>query len=136
MLAALRRGVRFRIAIAMAALAVFAFVAPPIAVAFGPTPGTIYCLTHYDQGMGHSHHDHAVADHRAGDLDQTKSSHEEGEHKSHCCGLFCVTALTPEVRGMPAPLLLQPERSSVVAFGFRGRTPEQPFRPPIPRLSF
>jgi hypothetical protein len=136
MLTAFRRGIRFRIAIATAALAVFAFVAPPIAVAFAPNPGTIYCLTHDDHLMGLPHHDHAVVDHGAGNLDQTKSSHEEGEHKHHCCGLFCVTALTPEVRGVPAPPLMQPERLSVVDLGIHSRVPEPHFRPPIPRLSF
>jgi hypothetical protein len=136
MLTAFRRGVRFRIAIAMAAFAVLALVAPPIAVAFVPTPGTVYCLTHDDQGMGLAHNDHAVVHHHSGELDHTKYSHEEGEHKYHCCGLFCVTALIPEVRGVPAPPLMRPERSSVFDLGINSRVPEPHFRPPIPRLSF
>lgn|SRR5581483_11075652 len=135
MLAGFRRGNRFRIAIAMATLAVFAFVAPPAAVAFAPTPGTTYCLTHSDHGMGLAHHDQSIADHHSGASVNSKFSHEEGDRKYNCCGLFCVVALAPEIRGMPAPLLIQLEQSSVTVPGFHSRMPEPHFRPPISRLS-
>jgi hypothetical protein len=118
----------------MATLAVFAFVAPPITLAFA-TPGTVYCLTHDDHGMGLSHQDHAVVPHNSGALDHTKHSHQEGEHKYHCCGLFCVIALAPEAREFLAPLLLRPEHSSISDPGFHSRAPELPFRPPILSLS-
>lgn len=131
MLTAWRRGVQFRIAIAVAALAVSAFVAPPIAVAFAPAPSTVYCLTHDDHVMVVAHEDHARIHDHSGHLDQAKHSHKEGESKKHCCGLFCVTALTPEIRGIPRPLLMEPEQTPLGYSSFHSRAPELPFRPPI-----
>jgi hypothetical protein len=137
MLATLRSGIRFRIAFAMAAFAVFAFVAPPIAVAFAPTEGAVYCLTHNDHAIGHEQVDHAADhEHHPGDLDQVKHSHQGDKHPSHCCGLFCVAALAPEVRQLANPPLEGPQLSAFVVPGFHRRLPELHFRPPISPLSF
>jgi hypothetical protein len=137
MLAALRRGVRFRIAFAMAAFAVFAFVAPAIAVAFAPAERAAHCLTHSDHAIGNEHVDQAADhDHHPGGLDQAKHSHRGDKHPSQCCGLFCVTALAPEIRQLANPPLEGSQLSSLVVSSFHRRLPELPFRPPISLLSF
>ena len=135
MLVALTKGIRFRVAMAMAAFAVFAFVAPPIAVAIAPTEHAIYCLTHDDHAIGRVLHDHATGHHDPGDLDRVKHSKDGGKQASHCCGLFCVTALAPEIRQESNPPILNPEQSSGIEPSFHSRSPELPFRPPIARLS-
>lgn len=135
MLAGLRRGVRFRIATAMAAIAVSAFVAPPVAVAFAPAKEAMYCLTHNDHAIGHEHQDHA-ADHHPGESDREKHSDDSGDHKSHCCGVFCVTALTPELRQLVQPLSFGTPLFSAIEPYFHSRTPQLLYRPPILRLSF
>jgi hypothetical protein len=136
MLVALTKGFRFRIAIAMAAAAVFAFVAPPIAVAFDPTEHAIYCLTHTDHAIGPAYVDH-TADHKhaSGGHDHAKHSHQSDKHPSHCCGLFCVTALAPEIRQEWNAPILGPEPSSAIEPSFHSRSPELPYRPPISPLS-
>jgi hypothetical protein len=135
MLTALTRGVLFRAAIWVAAVAVLAFVAPPIAVAFAPAKNAVYCLTHDDHAIGRDDQDHAADHHHPGGLDHVKHSPGDGDHKSHCCGLFCVTALAPSLGHVfkhtwsRAPVLFELQTS------FSGRTHERIDRPPIPFLS-
>ena len=137
MLAALRRGVRFRIAFAMATFAVFALVAPPMAVAFAPAERAAHCLTHNDHAIGDERVDHAADhEHHPGDLDQAKHSHQGDKPPSQCCGLFCVTAIAPEIRQLANPPLEGSQLSSLVVRSFHRRLPELPFRPPISLLSF
>jgi hypothetical protein len=136
MLTALMSGSLFRVAIWVAAAAVFAFVAPPIAVAFAPTGNAVYCLTHAENAIGHDDHDQAADQQHPGDLGHVKHSHGGGDHKSHCCGLFCVTALAPSLGHVfehtwpPTPVFFGLQTS------FSGRTPDRIDRPPISRLSF
>jgi hypothetical protein len=133
MLAALTRGTLFNVAIWLAALAVFAFVAPPIAVAFAPAEYAVHCLTHDDQGMGMADHDQAVDHHNPGNHEKHGGG---GDHKANCCGLFCVTALPASSghsfehawAGTPVSFALQ--------INFSGQTPARLDRPPISRLSF
>jgi hypothetical protein len=137
MLVTLRKGVRFRIAFAMATFAVFALVAPPMAVAFAPAERAAHCLTHNDAAIGDERVDHAADhEHHPGDLDQAKHSHQGDKHPSQCCGLFCVTALAPEIRQLANPRLEGSQLSSLVVPSFHRRLPELPFRPPISLLSF
>lgn len=126
MLVAFTRGLRFRIALAMAAFAAFAFVAPPLAVAFAPAEHGVYCLTHNDHAMGQEHED--------GIAGQSKHSHDGSAHKSQCCGLFCVTALAPEMRQGWNPVVLSPEPFSGIEPSFHSRFTELHYRPPITRL--
>jgi hypothetical protein len=134
MLTALTRGPLFRVAIWIAALAVFAFVAPPIAVALSPTQHAVYCLTHDDHAIGDSAEDQAVDHHKTGDLDHAK--HEGTDQKARCCGLFGVTALPPGF----GHVFAYGWTHTPVFFGlqasFSGRTPDRIDRPPISRLSF
>ena len=135
MLATLRRGVRFRVAFAMAAFAVCALVAPPVAVAFAPAERAVYCLTHSDHAMGPKYVDR-TADHEHQSADQSKHSHQGDKHPSQCCGLFCVTAIAPEIRQLASPPLEGSPLSSLLVASFHRRSPELPFRPPISPQSF
>ena len=132
MLRWLTRGFAARMGAFLAALALAAFVAPPVAVAFAPTPAAIYCLTHVDHeaddnygtvpaGVSHSVH-------------HVKHSGDKPAHKSNCCGMFSVSALAPEA----APAILRPWSDSAVSMfvepDFQTRVPELPVRPPISRL--
>jgi hypothetical protein len=76
MLTAFTTGLRFRLAVSLAAFAALCFVAPPAVMAFGHGTNTAHCLTPADvvdhgsteaQGMKH-HGDHSAP---AGDLDPT-----------------------------------------------------------------
>jgi hypothetical protein len=88
MLTTLSIGLRFRLAIALAAFAVLCFVAPPAVLASGHGEHTIECLAYadmVDHGMkkahGMTHHGvHSVP----------SNTHQPG---SGCCGLFCMSAL-------------------------------------------
>jgi hypothetical protein len=134
MLLALRRGVRFRAAAFFAALAMASFVVPPIAVAFAPPEAAAHCLAHAEHGLGH---DRAGAT-RSGafhDVDHQSPSHEKGDHKSTCCGMFCSTALAPDAGLAIRPVWRDTAVSFIGVLDFYGRAPEQPDRPPISRLS-
>lgn len=135
MCATFRRGILFRVAIAMAFLAVLAFVAPPVALAFVPAKDAIYCLTYDDHRIGREHHDRPADQHYSGNVDQATHSHGDAKHGSRCCGLFCVTALAPETRQMVHPLPMGSESFPIIDPGINSLTPELPFRPPIPPLS-
>jgi hypothetical protein len=135
MLTALTKGVLSRVVIWIAALAIFAFVAPPVALAFAPTQHAVYCLTHEDHGVGLADHDQAVYHHRPGELDHEK--HRSGYHpQANCCGPFCVTAflLASFRHGFEHAWAGTP-----VFWGLRtsfsGQTPDRLDRPPISRLS-
>jgi len=135
MLTALMSGSLFRVAIWVAAAAVFAFVAPPIAVAFAPTGNAVYCLTHAENAIGHDDEDHALDDHHPGGLDHVKHSHGDGDHKSHCCGLFCVTALAPSLGHVFEHTWFRTPVFFGLQTSFSGRTPDRIDRPPILFLS-
>jgi len=127
MLIALRTGLSFRLAAALAAFASLCFVAPPAVVAFGHGSNTINCVAHADMvddgaAKGRSVNDHA--DH----------STPASTHQMTCCGLFCLSALPAQIGGVndrigagsalfPAP---EPHLLS--------QTPELPDRPPISLL--
>jgi len=132
MLTALTKGVRLRVATLVAALAIFSFVAPPMAFAFAPTKSAIHCLTHADDeltsqaealqpGSAHDHEDGA--------------EHSRGDHKSACCCLFSVTALVPDSGDLSEPELSRSAAFSAIEASFHGFTPDRLNRPPISLLS-
>lgn len=135
MLLALTRGVRFRAAAFLAAVALVSFVAPALAVAFASPEAASGCLTHGDHAFGHA--DASVVDVGSShDMNHQSPSHEKGDHKSACCGIFCSTALAPD-SGTLVRLNWHDSTVSLAALpDFQGLTPEQPDRPPISRLSF
>ncbi len=126
MLTALTHGVRFRLAIVLAAFAALCFVLPPAVLAFGHGEHTIQCLAHADtinHGMSN-----AASHTHDGDHSLPSSSHQPG---SGCCGLFCMSALPAELdqtlQGITAgPALALPAPPHRLK-----RAPEQPDRPPI-----
>ena len=133
MLAALTRGTLFKVAIWVAALAVFSFVAPPIAVAFSPSKTAAYCLTHVDHAFVHEHDQTDAVQPGVGHHDD-HAKHSHGDHKSTCCGLFCVTALAPSVYVFE-PAWSGSAVSSALETSFQGRMPDRLDRPPISLLS-
>ena len=134
MLEILTKGAFFRLALWIAGLAAFALVAPPVALAFAPAERAAHCLTHVghepseDEGTVDAGHSHGQ--------DHTSHLPKQTEHKSSCCGIFCVIGIAPDIGAA-----LQPHWAGVpITLSFRpplhGQPPEQPDRPPISRLSF
>jgi hypothetical protein len=127
MLTALRSGLRFRLAIAFAALAALCFVAPPAALAFGHGEHAIHCLAHADM-VGHGvAKDGGIKNH--GD-----HSAPAGVHHMSCCGLFCLSAIPADsgevIDGIGAgPALLPAPEPHLLSQG-----PGRPDRPPISLL--
>jgi hypothetical protein len=130
MLRALRTGLGFRVAMAIAAFAALCLVAPPAVMAFGHGENTIHCLAHAD-AVHHGMH---------GALGGAAQKHD-GDHGTlpgthpGCCGLYCLSALPlasdPLVEGLLLPAALSPSAEASVT----GRVPERLDRPPIPFLS-
>jgi hypothetical protein len=128
MLTALTTGLRFRLAIILAAFAALCFVAPPAVLAFGHGENTVNCLALADavdhggaKAQGPTHH---------GDRSSPASGHQPS-----CCGLFCLSALAAEDREtvdrVDAGLVLSP----AIEAHLLSRVPELPDRPPISLLS-
>jgi hypothetical protein len=128
MLTALTTGLRFRLAIILAAFAALCFVAPAAVLAFGHGENTVKCLSHADAV------DHGGA--KAGGMTHhgDRSSPTSG-HQPSCCGLFCLSALAAEDREtvdrVDAGLVLSP----AIEAHLLSRVPELPDRPPISLLS-
>ena len=131
MCATFKRGTFFKIATAMAFLAVFAFVVPPVALAFAPAKEAFHCLVQDDHGIGRQHHDQPSDHHSSEDAEHAKHSHGDAEHDPGCCGIFCVAALAPETRHLVLPPLMASDARPIIDPGIHSQTPELPFRPPI-----
>ena len=127
MLAALRTGICFRVAIMLAAFAALCFVAPPAVLAFGHGKNTVDCLAHadmLDHGKLHAHGGKPNSDH----------SSPTGTHQPSCCGLFCMSALATVGAETVAPVeagALHGPAPETILFS---RAPERPDRPPISLL--
>ena len=127
MLRALRTGLGFREAMAMAAFAALCLVAPPAVMAFGHGEKTVHCLAHAD-AVDHGMHDRSAQKHGAdhGTL--------PGTHPG-CCGLYCLSAIPlasgPLVEGLLLGSALFPPAEPILI----GRMPERLDRPPILSLS-
>jgi hypothetical protein len=127
MLAALRKGSCFRVAIVLAAFASLCFVAPPAVLAFGHGDHTVNCLAHADAVDHDSTMAHGMKHHG----DHPSGAHQPG---SGCCGLFCMSALAADagqtvdrIEGGTVP-------SPAIEARPLSRVPELPDRPPIPPL--
>lgn len=133
MLVALATGVRLRLATLVAAISVFSFVAPPIAVAFAPTKSAIHCLTHADDEFAlqvEAIQPDSANDHK----DHVK--HSRGDHRSACCCLFSATALIPDSGHLSEPGLSSSPAFSALEASFYGLMQDRLDRPPITLLSF
>jgi hypothetical protein len=126
MLIALRIGLRFRLAIALAAFAALCFVAPPAVLAFGHGGNTIDCLAHAD-----------MVDHGRTAARDTKHhgdhSAPAGDHQMTCCGLFCLSALAAD-SGVLDPVTARSAAFPVRETSVFSRVSERPDRPPISLL--
>ncbi len=135
MLQTLRRGLGFRVAMALAIFAAICFVMPPAPMAFGHGSDVAHCLSSADSpehGMqgGAAHHEHGAMPQSNGDHTQLPSGKAPG-----CCGLFCLSALAPNcasaLAGPDLPEMRSPRRETRIS----GRVPELLDRPPISLFS-
>ena len=127
MLRALRTGIFNRLAAGFAVVAAFCFALPPAVMAFGHGSSTAHCLSQADTV---NHGMTGVADMHKDQKHQAPGT----EHKSTCCGLFCLSALTTSEQALD-PILISlapyPTREINSAAGQFERLD----RPPIPSLS-
>jgi hypothetical protein len=126
MLTALRTGLRFRLAVVLAAFAALCFVAPPAVLAFGHGGNTIDCLVHAD-----------MVDHGRTAARDTKHhgdhSSPAGDHQMTCCGLFCLSALATD-SGVIDPVAARSAPSPARETSVFSRVSERLDRPPISLL--
>ena len=128
MLRALRTGLGFRVALAIAAFAALCLVAPPAVMAFGHGERTVHCLAHAD-AVDHGMHG-GLAQKHDGDHGKPPGTHTPG-----CCGLYCLSALPLASGPLVEGLLLAPALSPPVEVALFGRVSGRLDRPPIPSLS-
>ena len=132
MLKALSTGLRFRLAMLLAALAVACFVAPPAVMAFGHGEMTVHCLEMAatpQHGMaGHAGH---TADADGGH--QRKKAPDD-KQDAGCCGLFCLSALTTPLGTALPPHNASSSHIRLAVPGLNFRAPDGLDRPPKPYL--
>jgi len=128
MLKALRAGLGFRVATAIAVFAALCLIAPPAVMAFGHGKTTAHCLTNADVA-GHGMHKTATPKHQ-NDHDKLPETGAPG-----CCGLYCLSALTlassPMVEDLAVAPALSPPLETILSGGLAARLD----RPPISSLS-
>lgn len=129
---AFKRGTLFRVAIAMASVAVLSFVLPTVALAF-VSAESVHCLIELDSSAGRQHDDNHAHHHSSGNVDHGNHAHGDVGHEPHCCGLFCVTALAPEIGQLECPPLFGSSILPIVSSGADSLMLERHFRPPIRR---
>jgi hypothetical protein len=120
MLTALTTGLRFRVAITLAAFAALCFVAPPAVLAFGHGTHTTDCLAHadmVDHGMNRAH-----------------GGKHHGDHQMSCCGLFCLSALAADNGDVINHADAGSAPFPALATSLLSRVPERLDRPPISLL--
>jgi hypothetical protein len=127
MLIPLRSGILYRLGAVFAILAAFCFALPPAVLAFGHGSSTAHCLSQADSvnhGMTRG------ADMQKNHKHQTPTS----EHKSTCCGLFCLSAVTTSEQALDPIFVSSAPYSTREINSAAGRF-ERLDRPPIPSLS-
>lgn len=137
MLVKLTRSWRRRAATFVVALYALSLLAPTAAFAFSDSAAAAHCLTlsddHHGASQSHHHdgHDHAAMAHE--DTDHGIPASGGGDHAlpGKCCGLFCVTALTPPVFGVAdAQLMTASQVAMPAATSLLGRSSNRIDRPP------
>jgi len=128
MLKALRAGLGFRVATAIAVFAALCLIAPPAVMAFGHGKTTAHCLTNADVA-GHGMHKTATPKH------QNDHGKLPGTGAPGCCGLYCLSALplasSAMVEGLAVAPALSPPLETILSGGLAARLD----RPPISSLS-
>src|SRR5262249_50762033 len=127
MLTKLTTGLRFRLAIVLAALAALCFVMPPAAVAFCHGENTAPC-------PGHAHMVGQCAAKTARGQNHAGHSTPAGSHQMTCCGLFCLSALPAETGAVIGKISNGPDLETAPKRHLLSRSPEHPYRPPISHL--
>jgi hypothetical protein len=125
MLRALRSGILYRLAAVFAVLAAFCFALPPAVLAFGHGSSTAHCLSQADS-VNHGMTGLVDKDH--------KHQGAAGEHKSTCCGLFCLSALATSEQSLD-PILVDSAPYPTREINSAAGQFERLDRPPIPSLS-
>ncbi len=123
MLTALTTGMRFRLAMFVAAFAALCFLVPPAVLAFGHGANTVDCLSHadmVDHGATHTH----------GAKPDGDGSAPAG-HQPNCCGLFCMSALAADTEAAVEPIDAGTASFSALESRPASQAPEKPDRPPI-----
>lgn len=136
MLTALRSGVYFRTGLVIAALAVFALIAPPAVAAFGHGKDALYCLTDQHNGITKaSNHNHLAQHPDENSAGGMKPSPAHSDHNPTCCALFLVTALAPNAETSLCLTSPGGTRRYAPETRYPSRGPDQLNRPPISSLS-
>ncbi len=122
---------RHRAATLLVALYAICLLAPSAAFARVDAPRQAHCLTQADHGLAkaHVHHDGAGHEH-------PQKSDDEKDQLKNCCGLFCLSALTPAI---DLVIGQAPVGSALVATledAIARAAPDRLDRPPISLLSF
>ena len=123
MLIPLTTGLRFRLAIILAAVASLCFVAPQAVLAFGHGEAMIDCLTHAD-----------MADHAGINVHEMKPHGDHScpsGHQPGCCGLFCMSAIANEGVQIATPVVTGDLHCLAIETILFRRAPNRPDRPPI-----
>ena len=106
-------------------------LAPSAAFALADAPRQAHCLTQADHGLAKAHFDHDGARH-----EHPQKTDDDKSQLKNCCGLFCLTALTP---AFDLAIGHSPVGSSLVAAledAVARAAPDRLDRPPISLLSF
>jgi hypothetical protein len=130
MMKALRTGLGFRVATAIAMFAALCLVAPPAVMAFGHGDNTVHCLANADVANHGMNNGGGAADNHHGDHGKAPGTHAPG-----CCGLYCLSALPLAVPSLVEDLSLAPALSPPAEPVLFGRVPGRLDRPPISPLS-
>jgi hypothetical protein len=131
--AAFNRGVRFRLALALAVFAAVCFALPPALLAFGHSENLLHCLAHAD-GVGHDMSMDIGNAHKA--AQQDSSDHNDHTlpataHHSSCCGLSCMSALPADINQNLPTVVAGPVRALPAEPHLLSPAPKQLDRPPI-----
>lgn len=147
MLTRLNKGLRFRSAIALAALYAFCILLPQAALAYSKNPA--HCLTdtspaHVHQASAdakpaHVHSDGSVHSHGA----KASAAHDDaaapgeakhdgdGKRAGQCCGLFCISAMPHHLSAAVSGPLTFTHAAPALQDALVGCDPTRITRPPI-----
>ena len=131
MLVWLTKRLRRRAATLLVVLYAICLLAPSAAFALADASRQAHCLTQADHGLAKAHVHHVGAKH-----EHPQKSDDEKDQLKNCCGLFCLTALTPAIDlaigQSPVGSTVVATLEDAIARGAPGRLD----RPPISLLSF
>lgn len=126
----LTRKWRWRAAKLLVVLYALCLAAPTAVLAFSNAPEPAPCLTDNHHGLGtiHLHQDGSSHHHQdSGDDDHGQAG--------KCCGLFCLSAIAPDVGFIAGPQPLVAAIASRFAMAMTGRGSDRIDRPPRSNLS-